>query len=61
MPYLHLLPDPGMNYTLNRPLLDGLSTARLKEIGAVASRIKDYESWHSVWLELAKRAERHSN
>jgi hypothetical protein len=57
MPYIHMLPDPGMNYTLNRPLLDGTSPARLKEIGAVAPRIKDYESWHTVWLELAMRAE----
>jgi hypothetical protein len=39
MPYLHLLPDPGMNYTLNRPLLDGTSPARIKEIGAVAPQI----------------------
>ena len=31
-------PTPGMNYTLNRPLLDGTSPARLKEIGAVAPR-----------------------
>src|SRR5260370_3890512 len=57
MAYMHLLPDPGMNYPLNRPLLDGTSPARLKEIGAVAPRIKDYESWHKVWLELAMRAE----
>src|SRR6201989_882237 len=57
MPYIHMLPDPGMNYTLNRPLLDGTSPARLKEIGGVAPRIKDYESWHTVWLELAMRAE----
>ena len=55
MPYIHMLPDPGMNYTLNRPLLDGTSPARLKEIGAVAGRIKDYESWHAVWLELAMK------
>jgi pimeloyl-ACP methyl ester carboxylesterase len=57
MPYIHMLPDPGMNYTLNRPLLDGTSPARLKEIGAVAPRITDYESWHKVWFELATRAE----
>jgi hypothetical protein len=35
MPYMHMLSDPGMNYTLNRPLLDGTSPARIKEIGAV--------------------------
>jgi pimeloyl-ACP methyl ester carboxylesterase len=57
MPYIHMLPDPGMNYTLNRPLLDGSSPARMKEISAVAPRIKDYDSWHTVWLELAMRAE----
>jgi pimeloyl-ACP methyl ester carboxylesterase len=57
MPYLHMLPDPGMNYTLNRPLLDGTSSERIKEVGAIAPQIKDYESWHAVWLGLAKRAE----
>jgi len=57
MPYFYMLPDAGMNYTLNRPLLDGTSQARIKEIGAVAPQIKDYESWHVVWMGLAKRAE----
>jgi hypothetical protein len=57
MPYIHLLPDPGMNYTLNRPLLDGTSPARPREIGAVAPQIRDYDSWHTVWLGLARRAE----
>lgn len=57
MPYVHMLSDPGMNYTLNRPLLDGTSPARLQEVGAAAPRIKDYESWHTAWLELARRAE----
>jgi pimeloyl-ACP methyl ester carboxylesterase len=57
MAYLHMLSDLGMNYTLNRPLLDGTSPSRIKEIGAVAPEIKDYESWHTVWLGLAKRAE----
>jgi hypothetical protein len=40
MAYLHMLSDPGMNYTLNRPLLDGTSPARIKEIGTVAPQIK---------------------
>jgi hypothetical protein len=57
MPFLHMLPDVGMNYTFNRPLLDGTSPARLKELGSVAPRIKDYESWYTVWLEVAKKAE----
>jgi pimeloyl-ACP methyl ester carboxylesterase len=57
MPFLHMLPDLGMNYTFNRPLLDGTSPARLKELSAIAPRIKDYESWHTVWLEVAQRAE----
>ena len=57
MPYMHLLPDAGMNYTLNRPLLDGTSAARITEISAVAPQIKDYESWRAVWLGFARRAE----
>src|SRR6202048_948219 len=57
MPFIHMLPAPGMNYTLNRPLLDGTSPARLKEVGAIAPEIKDYESWYTAWLGLAKRAE----
>ena len=56
MAFIHMLSDLGMNYTLNRPLLDGTSQARIKEIGAVAPQIKDYESWHAVWLGLAKRS-----
>ena len=55
--FLHMLPDLGMNYTFNRPLLDGTSPARLKELGAVAPRIKDYEFWCAVWLEVARKAE----
>lgn len=46
-----------MNYAMNRPLLDGTSPGRLKEIGAVALRIKDRGSWHIAWLELAMRTE----
>ena len=57
MPFTHLLPDPGMNYTLNRPLLDGTSPARLKEVGGIAPEIKDYDSWYTAWLRLAKQAE----
>src|SRR5262245_1702970 len=57
VPFMHMLPDPGMNYTFNRPLLDGTSPARLKELSAIAPRIKDYDSWHNVWLEVAKKAE----
>jgi hypothetical protein len=45
MPYIRMLPDPGISYTLKRPLLDGTSPAWMKKMGAVASRIKDYESW----------------
>jgi pimeloyl-ACP methyl ester carboxylesterase len=57
MPYMHMLSDPGMNYTLNRPLMDGTSQARIAEIGAVAKQITDYQSWHDVWLKLAQTAE----
>ena len=54
---MHMLSDPGMNCTLNRPLLAGTSAARITGSGAVAPQIKDYESWHAVWLGLAKGAE----
>ena len=36
---------------------NGTSPARLKEVGAIAPRIKDYDSWHTAWLDLARRAE----
>ena len=57
MAFMQMLPDQGMNYTFNRPLLDGTSPARLKELNAIASRITDYESWGTVWLETARKAE----
>jgi hypothetical protein len=57
IPFMHMLPDPGMNYTFNRPLLDGTSPARLKELSAIAPHIKDYDSWHTAWLEVARKAE----
>src|SRR5262249_38739372 len=57
MPFLHMLPDPGMNYTFNRPLLDGTSPSRLKELAAIAPRIKHYDSWHTVCREGARKAE----
>ena len=53
MPFLQMLSDVGMNYTFNRPLLDGTSPARLKELSAIAPRIKDYDSWYTAWLESA--------
>jgi len=55
--YFYFLADEGMNYTLNRPLLDGHATNRIEEIRAVAPEIKDFDSWYKVWLDLAKRAE----
>ena len=58
MPYLRLLSDPGMNYTLNRPLLDGNSPARLKEVSSIVPKVRDYDSWYSSWLALAKTAEK---
>ena len=48
MAFMQMLPDQGMNYTFNRPLLDGTSPARLKELGAIAPRITGYQSWHAV-------------
>lgn len=58
MAYLQMLTDLGMNYTLNRPLFDGQAKARIKEVSAVAPQIKDFDSWHAVWLGLAKAAEK---
>jgi pimeloyl-ACP methyl ester carboxylesterase len=57
MTYFNLLEDLGMNYTLNRPLLDGAATARIAEIRAMAPAIVDFGSWHACWLDLAKCAE----
>ena len=42
MAYLHLLPDLGMNYTLNRPLFDGKATSRITKVSAVAPQIEDF-------------------
>jgi hypothetical protein len=47
-----------MNYTLNRPLIDGQATARVQEVSEVAPQIKDFTSWYTVWLGLAKKAEK---
>jgi pimeloyl-ACP methyl ester carboxylesterase len=57
MAFMHMLPDQGMNYTFNRPLLDGTSPTRLKELSAISPRITDYASWCTVWLETARKAE----
>src|SRR5262249_15471870 len=53
MPFMHMLPDPGMNYTFNRPLLDGTSPARLKELSAIPPRI----TYNDSWRQLSKKAE----
>ena len=42
MPFMHMLPDPGMNYTFNRPLLDGTSPARLKEVADWVERYRRF-------------------
>ena len=58
MAYLHMLSDLGMNYTLNRPLFDGQAKVRIQEVSAAAPQIKDFDSWYTVWLSLAKTAEK---
>jgi hypothetical protein len=58
MSYFYLLQDLGMNYTLNRPLFDGQAKDRVEEVSAVAPQIKNFDSWHTIWLDLAKRAEK---
>ena len=57
MAYFHLLADPHMNYTLNRPLADGEAKGRIAEAKALAPKIKDIETWTATFLEAAKRAE----
>jgi hypothetical protein len=53
MAFMQMLPDQGMNYTFNRPLLEDTSPARLKDLSAIASCITDC----AVWLEVARKAE----
>ena len=57
MAYFNILKDLGMNYTLNRPLLDGNATARIEVAKALAAKIVDFDTWHSAWLDLARRSE----
>ncbi len=57
MAYFHILEDLGMNYTLNRPLLDGNAKARIEVAKALATKIVDFDTWHSAWLDLARRSE----
>lgn len=58
MTYFSILADPGMNYTLNRPLLDGKAKGRIQEVKAAAEQIKDFASWNTAWLRLAQTAEK---
>ena len=53
MAYFHLLADPHMNYTLNRPLADGEATARIAEAKALAPKIQDINTWTATFLEAA--------
>jgi pimeloyl-ACP methyl ester carboxylesterase len=57
MAYFQILKDLGMNYTLNRPLLDGKATARIEIAKALAAKIVDFDTWHSAWLDLARQSE----
>ena len=58
MPFLHMLPDLGMNYTFNRPLLDGTAPARLEELSTIAPRIKDVEPGKSKFEVIGSNAVR---
>jgi len=58
MAYLYLLSDLGMNYTLNRALNDGTAKARIAEVRELAPKIKDFDTWSSVWLGAARNAEK---
>lgn len=57
MAYFQMLPDPHMNYTLNRPFADGEATSRIAEAKTLAPKLKDIETWTTTFLEAAKRSE----
>jgi pimeloyl-ACP methyl ester carboxylesterase len=57
MAYFHMLSDPHMNYTLNRPFADGEATSRIAEAKILAPKINDIDTWTSNFVEAAKRAE----
>ena len=57
MTYFHILSDPHMNYTLNRPFADGEATSRIAEAKTLAPKIRDIDTWTSTFLEAAQRAE----
>lgn len=57
MAYFDLIPDRGMNYTLNRALADGAAKVRVEEARELAPKLKDFDSWYATWLDAAKRAE----
>ena len=57
MSYYQLLPDPQMNFTLNRMLTQGDEAAKLDEVTKITPQIKDLESWFKAWHALAQIAE----
>jgi pimeloyl-ACP methyl ester carboxylesterase len=57
MAYFHMLSDPHMNYTLNRPFADGEAASRIAEAKILAPKINDIDTWTSNFVEAAKRAE----
>jgi pimeloyl-ACP methyl ester carboxylesterase len=57
MAYFDLLVDEGMNYTANRPLIDGEAAGRVDTLRRLAPGIVDFASWSSIYLDLAQQAE----
>jgi hypothetical protein len=47
----------GHELHAERPLLEGHFADRLKEVDCIAPEIRDYDSWYTAWLRLAKQAE----
>ena len=45
----------SQNERQDRLAVLAFSPARLRELSAIARRTKDYEFWHTVWLEVAQR------
>ena len=48
MTYFRLLADEGLNYTANRPLLDGVATDRVDTLRELASPVVFHHRWEFV-------------
>lgn len=56
MPYYNLIPEPQMNFTVNRMLTYGEESSNLEEVKKITGRIKNFEDWFNEWKTLADKA-----